>query len=95
MNVEIRWHTRFKNRTFQIRPIKSFCFDVAMCDLVHDVRAIHGLSIWNSLWNDLNISFTLTVRSCYSGITHISEKISRCCSQLRKVIQTLNRALCH
>ena len=23
--------------------IKSFCFDVVMCDLVHDVRATHGL----------------------------------------------------
>ena len=28
---------------FRMFEIKSFCFDVVMCDLVHGVRAIHGL----------------------------------------------------
>ena len=28
---------------FRMFEIKSFCFDVVMCDQVHDVRAIHGL----------------------------------------------------
>ena len=29
---------------FRMFEIRSFCFDVVMCDLVHDVRAIHGVS---------------------------------------------------
>ena len=26
---------------FRMFEIKSFCFDVVMCDLVHDARVIH------------------------------------------------------
>ena len=32
----------FKWSFFCMFEIKSFYFDVVMCDLVHDVRAIHG-----------------------------------------------------
>ena len=28
---------------FGIFEIKSYCFDVVICDLLHDVRVIHGL----------------------------------------------------
>ena len=33
----------FKWSFFRMFEIKSFCFDVVMCDLAHNVRAIHGL----------------------------------------------------
>ena len=32
----------FKWSQFHMFELKLFCFDVVMCDLVHDVRAIHG-----------------------------------------------------
>ena len=35
--------TRFKWSFFRIFEIKSFCFNFVMFDLVHDMRAIHGL----------------------------------------------------
>ena len=34
----------FRGHFFRIFEIESFCFVVAMNDLVHDVEAIHGLS---------------------------------------------------
>ena len=56
--------------------IKTLCFSVVMCDLVHDVRAIHGLcqllpaSGTNSFWNlsDARATENYSV----PGITHIT-----------------------
>ena len=32
-----------KNSALILFEIKSFCFDVVMCELVHDMRTKHGL----------------------------------------------------
>ena len=59
-----------------------FCCVVAICDLVHDVETIFHLShvliaSGNLL---LNMSDAHETANCsFTGITHISEKISRCC----------------
>ena len=34
----------FSGHFFRIFEIKLFCFVVTICDLVHDVETIHGLS---------------------------------------------------
>ena len=45
-----------------------FCFVVPICDLVHDLETI------------FHFSYVLTASgNRYTGSTHISEKISRCC----------------
>ena len=50
-----------------------FCFVVAIFDLVHDVEAMV-----NPRWL-LTAYAHETVICSFTGITHISEKISRCC----------------
>ena len=50
-----------------------FCFIVALCDLVHDVTTIFHISYVITV--SANCSFT----GSFTGITHNSEKISRCC----------------
>ena len=73
---------------FRMFEIKSFCFDVVMCDLLHDVRAYHGLYLLlpasGALFGVMSDA-RATANCSFPGITHISEKISRCCSQLRKM----------
>ena len=59
----------FSGQFFRIFEINCFCFVVAICDLVHNVELKFPLSY--VLTASANCSFT--------GITHISEKISRCC----------------
>ena len=49
--------------------IEVCCFIVAMFDPVHDVKAVFHLPNMLTLCN-------------FTGITHIPEKISRCCEQL-------------
>ena len=55
---------------FCIFEIIIFCCVVAICDLVHAVETIFHLSYVLTASGNL-CSFT--------GITHFSEKISRCC----------------
>ena len=70
-----------------------FCFVVAICDLVHDVETIFHLSYVLAVSENLfwNMSDARETANCsFTGITHISENISRCCSHLRKAIRTLH-----
>ena len=58
------------------------CFVVAICDLVHDVETIFHLSylLTASGFFFENMSDARETANCsFTGITHISEKISRCC----------------
>ena len=67
---------------FRIFEIIIFCFVVAICDLVHDVETIFHLSYVLKASGNLfrNISDACETANCsFMGITHISEKISRCC----------------
>ena len=55
--------------------IKSVCFDVVMCNIVHDVRDIHGLPASETrIMSDARA----TGNCSFPGITHISGKISSC-----------------
>ena len=67
---------------FRIFEIIIFCFVVAICYLVHDVKIIFHLSYGLTasgifFWN---MSDDRETANCsFTGITQISEKISRCC----------------
>ena len=55
---------------------------------MHVVEAMYGFSyVLTALGNTfLNISDARETAICsFTGITHISEKISRCCEHIRKV----------
>ena len=57
-------------------------FVVALFDLVHDVEAIYGLCYLLKASGNFsqNMSEANETANCsFTGITHISEKISRCC----------------
>ena len=62
-----------------------FCFVVAICDLVHDVETIFHISFVLTASGNLFCKMTdaretaETTNCSFTGITHISEKISRCC----------------
>ena len=58
-----------------------FCFVVAICDLVNDVEAIHDLCSLQTASENLSIMSDAheTAICSFTGITHILEKISRCC----------------
>ena len=61
---------------------KNVLLFVAMCDLVHDAKAIHDLNALLIAPGNLfrNMSNASETAYCsFTGITHISEKISRCC----------------
>ena len=67
---------------FVFLKILFFCFVVAIGDLVHDEEDIHGLcqlltASENLFWNMSDARETAICS--FTGITHISEKISRCC----------------
>ena len=65
-----------------IFEIVIFCFVVAICDLVHDVGAIFHLSYVLTASGNLfrNMNDARETANCsFTGITHISEKFSRCC----------------
>ena len=65
-----------------IGPTLVFCFVVAICDLVHDVETIFHLFYVHTASGNLfkNMSDARETANCsFTGITHISEKISRCC----------------
>ena len=66
-----------------IFKIIIFCFVVATCDLVHNVETIFHLSYVLTASGNLfkrNMSDARETANCsFTGITHISEKISRCC----------------
>ena len=67
---------------FRIFEIIIFCFVVAICDIVHDVETIFHLSYVLKASVNLfcNMSDARETANCsFTGITHISEKISRCC----------------
>ena len=58
-----------------------FCFVVAICDIVHDVKTILHLSYVLTASGNLflNMSDARETANCsFTCITHISEKISRC-----------------
>ena len=59
-----------------------------MRDIVHYVRAIHGLCqllpASGTLFGIMSDA-RATANSSFPGKARVSEKISRCCSQLRKV----------
>ena len=65
---------------FRIFEIIIFCFAVAICDLVHDMKTIFHLSYLLIASENLlfNMSGARETANCsFTGITHISEKISR------------------
>ena len=67
---------------FRIFEIIIFCFVVAICDLVHDVEIIFYISYVLTASGNLfrKMSDACETANCsFTGITHISEKISRCC----------------
>ena len=67
---------------FRIFEIIIFCCVVAICDLVHDVETIFQLSYVLKTSGNLfgNMSDAHETANCsFTGITHTSEKISRCC----------------
>ena len=57
-----------------------FCFVVAIFDLVHDVQAMHDPMLSaNSIWKYF-LKYECCQANCsFRSISHISEKISRCC----------------
>ena len=72
----------FSGQYFRIFGIIIFCFVVAICDLVQDVETIFHLSYLLTASGNLflNMSDARETANCsFTGITHISEKISRCC----------------
>ena len=72
----------FSGQCFRIFEIIIFCFVVAICDLVHDVSTIFHLSCVLTASGNLfrNMSDARETANCsFTGITHISEKISGCC----------------
>ena len=67
---------------FRIFEIVILCCVVAICNLVHDVETIFHLSYVLTASGNLfsNMSDACETANCsFTGITHISEKISRCC----------------
>ena len=67
---------------FRIFRLLFFCFVVAICDLVHDVKTIFHIFYLLTAFRNLffNMSDACeTANSSFTGITHISEKISGCC----------------
>ena len=72
----------FSGQFFRIFEIIIFCCVVAICDLVHDVETIFDLSYVLTASGNifLNMSDARETANCsLTGITHISEKISRRC----------------
>ena len=67
---------------FCIFEILIFCFVVAICDLVCDVETMFHLSYVltasGNLYGNMSDAHE-TANSSFTGITHISEKIFRCC----------------
>ena len=64
-----------------------------MCDIVHDVETLFHLSYVLTASGNLfcNMSNARETANCsFTGITHISEKISRCCLHLRKAVKSLH-----
>ena len=67
---------------FQNFEIKFYCFVEAMSDLVLNLEAIHGLRELLAISGNifLNMIDARESANCsFTGILHISEKISRCC----------------
>ena len=73
--------------------IKLSGFAVPICDLVHDVEVLYGICYLQSATENLfkNMSDVRETAICsFTSITHISEKIYRCCLQLREVNYSLH-----
>ena len=71
-------HTRMISVVFRIFNIIILCFVVAMWDVMHDLVTIFHL--FYVLTASENLFGNMSEANCsFTGITHISEKISRCC----------------
>ena len=67
-----------------------------MCDLVYDVETIFHLSNLLTAYGNLfcNMSDALEIaNSSFTCITHISEKIYRCCLHFRDATNSLHSVL--
>ena len=77
-----------------------FCIAIPIRDLVHDMETLHSLSADIRKYEICAMPGKLytvvyTTHRSFLYITHISEKISRCCLQLIKAIHVYSLHIVH